>query len=94
MPMPQVQVRSGHASGRAHQSEDRTCRHRVARFHVDAAQVAVHRHDAVTVVDEYRVAVEEEVAGLDHASGRGAQDRRAGGGGDVHAAVRIARPGR
>ena len=38
----------------------------VADLHFDLFEMAVHRHQAVAVVDEQRVAVEEEVAGLDH----------------------------
>ncbi len=63
----------------------------VARLHVDPAQVAVHRHHARPVVDEHGVAVEEEIPRVEHAAGCRTADRRAGRGGDVHAAVRIAR---
>ena len=43
------------------------------------------------MVQPHGVAVEEVVAGVDHLAGKRRDDRRAGGGGDVHAAVRIAR---
>ncbi len=38
----------------------------VAEFHFDLVEVAVHRHEAVAVIDVQRVAVEEERAGFDH----------------------------
>ena len=46
---------------------------------------------SAAVIEDHRVAVEEEVARVDHASIGGGPHRRAGVGGDVHAPVRIAR---
>ena len=52
--------------------------HHITRLHVDAAQVAVHREHALAVVDEHRIAVEEEVPGLNDATRRRIANRRAG----------------
>src|SRR5579875_3910912 len=86
-----VQVRAGDAAGLADLADDLSGPDALARLHVDRAQVAIHRDEPFAVVDEDRIAAEEEVAGVDHA----ATGRRADGGadrsGDVHAAVRRAR---
>ena len=86
-----MQVRSRDAARRADESKHFARVDLVAALHVDAAQVAVHRHDPRAVVDEHRVAVEEEIALVEDAARGRCPDRRAGGRRDVHARVRIAR---
>jgi hypothetical protein len=63
----------------------------VAHLHVDAAQVAIHGEQALAVVQPHGAAVEEIVARVNHLARQRRHDGRAGGGGNVHAAVRIAR---
>src|SRR5688500_20354823 len=84
-------MRAGDAPGRADQAELRTRTDLVARLHVGAAQVTVHRDHALAMVDEYRLAVEEEVAGVEHAAAGRVENRRPSRGGDIHPAVRAAR---
>lgn len=52
-------------------------REMIADLHLDLVEMAVHRYQAVAVIDEQRVAVQEEGAGLDHRTGGGRADRRA-----------------
>jgi hypothetical protein len=65
--------------------------HQVAGLHIDAAQVAIHRHEALAVIDEDGLAVEEEIARFQHAPGGGIFDRGTRRGRNVHARVRVAR---
>src|SRR3569833_1500243 len=66
-----VQVWAGGAAGLADRADHVAARDVLARLHVDALHVAVHGHQALAVVDEHGVAVEEVIAGRDHASRRG-----------------------
>ena len=84
----EVQVRPGHAPGRPDLADHRARRDALARVHADCAQVAVHGDETRAVIEDHRVAVEEEVARIDDAAIRRRVHRRAGVGGDVHAAVR------
>src|SRR3569832_1452666 len=86
-----VQVWAGGAAGLADRADHVAARDVLARLHVDALHVAVHGHQALAVVDEHGVAVEEVIAGRDHASRRGCAHEAPGRGGDVEAAVRGAR---
>src|SRR3569832_689671 len=86
-----VQARAGGAAGLADRADHVAARDVLARLHVDALHMAVHGHQALAVVDEHGVAVEEVIAGRDHASRRGCAHAAPGRGGDVAAAVRGAR---
>src|SRR5579863_476527 len=57
---------------------------------VDGAEMTVHADQPAAMVDEYRIAVEEELARVDHRAGDGYPHRGAAGRRDVHPAVRIA----
>ena len=61
-----MQVRTRHSAGRADGPQQIASCEPVADFHFDLFEMAVHRHEAVAVIDEQRVAVEEKVARLDH----------------------------
>ena len=79
-----VQVRPGHPAGRARPAPSASPAFTTSPgFTSIAAQVAVHRQHALAVVDEHRVAVEEEIAGFDDAARR----RRCGSGVPVGAAM-------
>jgi hypothetical protein len=84
-----VQVRSGDPPGCAHQADRFPRRDFLAGFHIDAAQVTVHGDDALAVVEEHRVAVEEEVTDLEDAARRRRLNRRTRGGRNVHPTVWI-----
>ena len=86
-----MQVRPGDATGGAHGADRLAGGDVLSRLHVDPAQVAVHRHQPRTVVEDHRVAVEEIVADVGDLCRSRRLDRRAGRGGDVHAGVRTAR---
>jgi hypothetical protein len=83
-----VQVRSRHAAGRAHGAQALAGGQGVAHLHVDGTQVAHHAQQAAAVIQPDGLAVEEIVARVDHPPRQGRHHRRAGGRGDVHAAVR------
>ena len=57
----------------------------------DFAQMAVHRYESLTVIENNRVAVEEEIAGCGDDAILGCDNRLALGRGDVHSFVRGAR---
>lgn len=86
-----VQVRAGGAPCHPHRADDRAARYPLAGLDGDTAQVAIHGDESLAMVDEYGVAIEEIIAGGDHRSVRRRAHRRTAGGGDVQAAVRIAR---
>ena len=86
-----VQVRPGNAPGGADGAEAFTLLDRLAGAHIDARQVHVGGNEALPVVDEHRIAIEEIIPGIGHhASGR-RPDRRAGADGDIEPGVRVAR---
>src|SRR5271163_1123348 len=62
----------------------------LAGYDVDGAEMAVHADQPTAVVDEYRIAVEEELARIDHCAGYRYLHGGAAGRRDIHAAVRIA----
>ena len=86
----EVQVRAGHAAGHPHRADGLPASQRLADMDPDRAQVAVNGHQALAVIDDHGVAVEEIVAGVHHGACGSAQDRGAGGRRDVHACVGIA----
>src|SRR5882672_4834204 len=55
----EMQVRAGDPPGGADFTDERAGRELIADLHVDLAQVAVHGHQALAVVDDHVVAVEE-----------------------------------
>jgi len=60
-----------------------------ARLHIDLVQVAVQRHETLSVVNENRFAIEKIIAGVDHHARCRRKDGCARGRGDVHAGVRV-----
>ncbi|MNV77592.1 hypothetical protein D3C71_1710290 [compost metagenome] len=74
-----MHVRSGGAAGGADLTDDTAAGQLLADLHVDFRHVAEHADKALTVVDEYRVAVEEVVADQDHLAACRGLDRGAGG---------------
>ena len=90
---PRPNADAGRSRGRLRRlcRADRRPPARSPTFTLMLLEMTVHRHQAVAVIDEQRVAVEEEIAGFDHRACRGRANRRACGGGDVHAGMRIAR---
>ena len=57
-----MQVRPGHATSGADQSEHFASLDALTHLHIDTTQVAVHGGQAMAVIDEHGVAVEKEVA--------------------------------
>jgi hypothetical protein len=86
-----VQVRAGDAAGRADVAQHLTGLQFLADLHADLREVAIHRHQALAVIDEHIVAIEEIFTDVDHLARQWRLDRRARGRGDIHAAVRPAR---
>jgi len=84
-------MRAGDPPGCAHFAQLVAGLDHRARLHIDLVQVAVQRHETLSVVNENRLAIEKIIAGVDHHTRRRRNDRRARGGGDVHAGVRVAR---
>src|SRR3569623_846409 len=82
---------TGGAAGLADRADERAALELLAGFHVDAAQMAVHRHQTLAVIDEHGVAIEEVIARRDHAARCRRAHRTARGRGNVEASVRIAR---
>src|SRR5579871_1993049 len=87
----EMQVRSGHSPGRADLAEHLAGPHVRAALYTDRAQMAVHGDESSTVIEDHRVAVEEEISGVEHTAIGGGVHRRSGGRCDIHAAVGIAR---
>src|SRR5688500_2701947 len=83
-------MRTGDAACCADGPDASAWRQLIAGFHVDAIQMAVHRDEARAVIDEDRVAVEEELAHLNHFAGSGRDDRSSFRGRDVHAGMGLA----
>src|ERR1700722_18592446 len=79
-----VQVRSGDAAGSADLAEHRACLQHFPGVHLDLAQVAVHGEEAAAVIENDRVAVEEVVAGIEHAAIGRRMNGRAALGGNIH----------
>ena len=86
-----MQVRASNAAGGPDSAQRVTHADMVARFHRNGAQVAHHAQQAPAVVDPYRAAIEEIVTRVDHLTRQWGHHGGAGGGGNVHAAMRIAR---
>jgi len=70
-----VQVRSGDAARGSHLADHGSFLDDGALAHVQARQVREQRDEALTMVDDDRVAAEEEVVGKRHASRVGCDDR-------------------
>jgi len=60
-------------------------------MHEHSRQVAVHCDQALAVIDQHGIAIEEITAGVDHAAAGGRVHRRSEGRGNVHAGVRVTR---
>jgi hypothetical protein len=87
-----VQVRAGDAAGGADRAEQISpFFDRLTGTHVDARQVHVGADQALAVVDENRVAVEEIVAGIGHHPIGRRLDRRPGAGRHIQPGMRVAR---
>jgi len=86
-----VQVRPRHAARRTHLADLVSGFHFRSRRHTDVTQVAVKGHETLTMINEYRLAVEEEVADFDHSTGCRREDGCTDWRGDVHARVRVTR---
>src|ERR1700683_958838 len=87
----EVQVRPGHATGRADFANDHARLYALPAVHINRAQVAVHGDKTRAVIDDHCVAIEEVVPGIHHTPVGRCVHRRTGVGGDIHAAVRVAR---
>ena len=86
-----VQMRAGDAAGGADGTKDFALFYRLTVAHVDPRQVHVGADQALAVVDENGIAVEEIVAGIgDDPIGR-CLDRRPGADRHIQAGVRVAR---
>ena len=86
-----MQVRPGDAAGGADLADLLPGTHHGTSLYADGAHVAVHGDQSAAVIEDHGVAVEEEVARVNHPAGAGSMDRCARVGGDVHAAVGVAR---
>ena len=86
-----MEMRACYATRCTHGADNGALLDPIADFHVDSREVAVHRHESETVIDEERVAIEEEVADIDDDAGSRRLDRRAGACGNVHSGMRISR---
>jgi hypothetical protein len=86
-----VQVRARHAACRTHLADLVSGFHFGSRRDTDVAQVTIECHETLAMVDEYRFAVEEEVADLDYFSGCRSEDGRTDRCGDIHPRVGITR---
>jgi len=85
-----VQVRTGHSTSSANLADGLPGFHLVPSLHGECRQVAVDRDESLAVIDDHIVAVEEVIADIDDHAVRRRPDRCAGGGGNVHARMRIA----
>ena len=83
-------MRARDASRLAHASDDLSGAHSLADLHAERAQMAVERDETLAVIHENGVAVEEEVADVDHPSISRRDDGRTERSGDIHPRVRIA----
>src|ERR1700733_2742950 len=87
----EVQMRTGDTAGGANLADDRAAVHRLTDLHADDRQVAVHRDQALAVIDQYRIAIKKIVAGIDDLAVCRGVDRCPGRSGNVHAGMRRAR---
>lgn len=69
-----MQMRSGDSARCANSAQDVSRCYRLPFFDFDFAHVAVHRDKALSVIDEYRIAVEEIVARRGDCTGAGRDD--------------------
>ena len=83
-----MKVRACHASGSADLADRLSGIDRLSVLDTDLAQVAVYRHEALPVIDEYGIAVEIKFACRCDDTGPRRCDGYALRGGDIHAAVR------
>ena len=65
-------MRAGNPSGLADQSNDLTLLNGSVEWHIDSAEVAVHRNQPLSVINQHGVAVEKIITG-------GANDARGSG---------------
>ena len=86
-----VQMGSRGSARGPDEAEQPAARQRLALGDADFVEMAVHGDQAPAVVQQYRIAVEEEVAGDQHAARRRRVDRRAAVRGDVEPRVWAAR---
>ena len=73
-----MQMRTRDPAGGARQAHSLALFYDVAHFHQYLREVQVHRVHAQSMIEEYGVAVEEEVLGQHNAAGIGSEDFRAG----------------
>ena len=85
----EVQVRPGRGAGAADRTNQRALCHRLALAHADAAQVGVGGRFLVAVLHDHEVAVAAFPAGIGDLAVADRAHRRAGGGGEVHAQMRL-----
>ncbi len=85
-----MQVRSRGSTGLADGTQGAPGGKPFTDSNVDRAQMAVHADEAAAMIDEYRLAVEEVIAGVDYRTCDRYPDLGTGRGGDVHAGVGIA----
>src|SRR5579862_1673342 len=62
----EMQVRSGHSPGCPDPADHLADPHARAALHLDRAQMAVHGDESRAVIEDHRVAIEEEVPGVEH----------------------------
>ena len=87
----EMEVRPGGAPGAAGEGDDVSRLHRLSHFCQQLGAVAVQRNESVAVVDAYVVAVASGIVlGDRHRSRQRGADGRAGGNGQIHAAVPLA----
>ncbi len=84
----EMQVWPGYSSRRANGSEGLAERHLLSCFDGDFAQVAVHGHKALAMIEQYCVAIEEVVSGRCDNAGPRRGDGRSCVGSDIHARMR------
>lgn len=85
-----MQVRPRGSPGLADGTHGGACAKSLAGSDVDRAQMAIHADEAASVIDKYRLAVEEVVARIDDGACDRYSDQGTGSGRDVHAGMGIA----
>src|SRR6185295_5511029 len=86
-----MQVRACYSPGRSHLSKHIPSFDHLPGLHADLAQVAVHRDESGSMIDEHRATVEEILTRVDNGPGGRRMNSSSGICSDVHAAVWIAR---
>ncbi len=83
-----MQVRPGDTAGGADGADDLAEVNRLPLHDGDLAQMAIHRHETLSVIENHGVAVEKIVAGRRDDAAAWRPNRRSFGSSDVHALVR------